>query len=121
MMLIFNAIEDGWNVIKNEDKYYFTKNHENKKEYLYKGKLYWTYNGKNWIWSEKIIGKKCKDDRKISCKIYSFEDILLCRIFQVGILRFVVAPNKFTNSFIRKLFLYNTLFFCNFFSEVFYQ
>ena len=34
MMLIFNAIEDGWNVIKNEDKYYFTKNHENKKEYL---------------------------------------------------------------------------------------
>jgi len=34
MILIFNAIEDGWNVFKQDDKYYFTKNHENRKEYF---------------------------------------------------------------------------------------
>jgi hypothetical protein len=32
MSLMFNAIEDGWSVKKNENSYIFTKKHENKKE-----------------------------------------------------------------------------------------
>lgn len=32
MMLVFNAIEQGWSVKKRDDTYIFTKNHENKKE-----------------------------------------------------------------------------------------
>ena len=32
MLFIFNAIEKGWSVKKKDDKYVFTKNHENKRE-----------------------------------------------------------------------------------------
>ena len=32
MAFIYNAIESGWSVKKNEDKYIFTKKHEDKKE-----------------------------------------------------------------------------------------
>tara|TARA_B100000965_G_scaffold233369_1_gene195441 strand:- start:284 stop:505 length:222 start_codon:yes stop_codon:yes gene_type:complete len=32
MVFIFNAIEKGWSVKKKDDKYIFTKNHENKRE-----------------------------------------------------------------------------------------
>jgi hypothetical protein len=32
MLFIFNAIEKGWTVKKKDDKYVFTKNHENKRE-----------------------------------------------------------------------------------------
>jgi len=34
MILLFNAIEDGWSVKKRKDSYVFSKNHENKKEIL---------------------------------------------------------------------------------------
>jgi hypothetical protein len=34
MMLLFNAIEDGWSVKKRNSSYVFSKNHENKKEVL---------------------------------------------------------------------------------------
>jgi len=34
MMFICNAIEDGWCVHKDNNKYYFIKKHENKKEVL---------------------------------------------------------------------------------------
>jgi len=34
MVLLFNALEDGWNIKKREDSYIFTKNHEGKKEIL---------------------------------------------------------------------------------------
>ena len=32
MLFIFNAIEKGWSVKKKDDKYVFTKNHENRRE-----------------------------------------------------------------------------------------
>ena len=32
MSFIYNALENGWNIKKSEDKYIFTKNHEKKKE-----------------------------------------------------------------------------------------
>jgi hypothetical protein len=32
MMLLFNAINDGWTIKKRKDSYIFIKNHENKKE-----------------------------------------------------------------------------------------
>jgi hypothetical protein len=32
MAFIYNAIESGWNVKKNDDKYIFSKKHEGKKE-----------------------------------------------------------------------------------------
>ena len=32
MAFVYNAIESGWSVKKNEDKYIFTKKHEGKKE-----------------------------------------------------------------------------------------
>lgn len=34
MLLLFNAIEDGWTVKRKNESYVFTKNHENKKEVL---------------------------------------------------------------------------------------
>ena len=34
MILLFNAIEEGWTIKKKDDSYVFTKNHENKKEIL---------------------------------------------------------------------------------------
>jgi hypothetical protein len=34
MLLLFNAIEDGWSVKKKNNSYVFSKNHENKKEVL---------------------------------------------------------------------------------------
>jgi hypothetical protein len=34
MVLLFNALEDGWNIKKRDDSYIFTKNHEGKKEIL---------------------------------------------------------------------------------------
>lgn len=33
-ILIFNAIESGWTIKKHENKYIFTKYHQNKKEVL---------------------------------------------------------------------------------------
>jgi len=33
-ILIFNAIESGWTIKKNENKYIFSKYHQNKKEVL---------------------------------------------------------------------------------------
>ena len=35
MVLLFNAIEDGWTIKKRENAYVFTKNHENRKEILH--------------------------------------------------------------------------------------
>jgi hypothetical protein len=32
MLLLFNAIEEGWSIKKNKDSYIFSKNHEGKKE-----------------------------------------------------------------------------------------
>jgi hypothetical protein len=32
MTFIYNALENGWDIKKSEDKYIFTKNHEQKKE-----------------------------------------------------------------------------------------
>ena len=32
MIFIFNALDNGWSIIKKKDKYVFTKPHENKKE-----------------------------------------------------------------------------------------
>jgi len=32
MLLVFNAINDGWSIKKRKDSYIFTKNHEKKKE-----------------------------------------------------------------------------------------
>jgi len=32
MALLYNALEDGWSIKKNNDCYIFTKNHEGKKE-----------------------------------------------------------------------------------------
>jgi hypothetical protein len=32
MLLVFNAINDGWSIKKRKDSYIFTKNHERKKE-----------------------------------------------------------------------------------------
>ena len=34
MLLLFNAIEEGWTVKRRNESYVFTKNHENKKEVL---------------------------------------------------------------------------------------
>jgi len=34
MVLLFNAIHDGWCIKKKEGSYYFTKNHEGKKEII---------------------------------------------------------------------------------------
>ena len=34
MLLIFNALEDGWKIQKKNDKYYFKKNHDNDKKYF---------------------------------------------------------------------------------------
>jgi hypothetical protein len=39
MVLLFNAIEDGWNIKKRENAYVFTKNHENRKEILHEDYL----------------------------------------------------------------------------------
>ena len=32
MVFLFNALEDGWEIKKNDDKYIFVKKHEGKKE-----------------------------------------------------------------------------------------
>jgi hypothetical protein len=32
MKFLYNALEDGWSVVKKEDKYIFNKNHEGEKE-----------------------------------------------------------------------------------------
>ena len=32
MSFLYNALENGWDIKKSEDKYIFTKNHEQKKE-----------------------------------------------------------------------------------------
>ena len=34
MIFITNALNDGWSVKQNNDKYIFTKSHENKKEFF---------------------------------------------------------------------------------------
>jgi hypothetical protein len=34
MTFIYNALQDGWTVVKKEDKYIFIKKHEGKKEIL---------------------------------------------------------------------------------------
>lgn len=34
MVLIYNAIEEGWAVKKRNNKYYFIKKHEEKKEFM---------------------------------------------------------------------------------------
>ena len=35
MLILFNAIEDGWSVKKKNDSYVFTKKHEGKREILH--------------------------------------------------------------------------------------
>jgi len=35
MVLLYNAINDGWSIKKHEDSYIFKKNHEGKKEILH--------------------------------------------------------------------------------------
>ena len=34
MVLLYNAVEEGWEIKKNKDKYIFIKKHEGKKEVL---------------------------------------------------------------------------------------
>jgi hypothetical protein len=34
MVMLFNAIDEGWTIKKRNDSYYFIKNHEGKKEIL---------------------------------------------------------------------------------------
>jgi hypothetical protein len=34
MILLFNALEEGWTIKRNDDSYVFSKNHEGKKEIL---------------------------------------------------------------------------------------
>ena len=34
MVMLFNAIDEGWTIKKRNDSYYFIKNHEGKKEVL---------------------------------------------------------------------------------------
>ena len=34
MILLFNALEEGWTIQRNDDSYVFSKNHEGKKEIL---------------------------------------------------------------------------------------
>lgn len=34
MVLIYNAIEEGWTIKKRNNKYYFIKKHEEKKEFM---------------------------------------------------------------------------------------
>ena len=34
MVLLFNAVEDGWEIKKHKDRYIFNKKHEGKKEVL---------------------------------------------------------------------------------------
>jgi hypothetical protein len=35
MMILFNAIEDGWSIKKKQDSYVFTKKHEGRREILH--------------------------------------------------------------------------------------
>lgn len=39
MLLLFNAIEDGWTIKKRDESFVFTKNHEGKKEVLHESYL----------------------------------------------------------------------------------
>lgn len=39
MMLLYNAIEEGWSLKKRNDSYVFTKNHEGKKEVFHEDYL----------------------------------------------------------------------------------
>ncbi len=39
MLLLFNAIEEGWSIKKRNDSYVFTKNHEGKKEVFHEDYL----------------------------------------------------------------------------------
>jgi len=39
MLLLYNALEDGWSLKKRSDSYVFTKNHEGKKEVLHESYL----------------------------------------------------------------------------------
>lgn len=39
MVFIYNALEQGWDIKKNEDKYIFSKKHEQKKEIYLDGFL----------------------------------------------------------------------------------
>jgi hypothetical protein len=39
MVLLYNAINDGWSIKKHEDSYIFKKNHEGKKEILHESYL----------------------------------------------------------------------------------
>ena len=34
MVLLYNAIEEGWTIKKRKNKYYFIKKHEEKKEFM---------------------------------------------------------------------------------------
>ena len=34
MVLLYNAIEEGWTIKKRDNKYYFIKKHEEKKEFM---------------------------------------------------------------------------------------
>jgi hypothetical protein len=40
MILLYNALEEGWAVKKQNDSYVFTKKHENKKEVVHEDFLY---------------------------------------------------------------------------------
>ena len=39
MLLLYNAIEEGWSIKKRNDSYVFTKNHEGKKEVFHEDYL----------------------------------------------------------------------------------
>jgi hypothetical protein len=39
MIFLYNALEDGWNIKKNNDSYIFSKKHEGKKEVLHEDYL----------------------------------------------------------------------------------
>jgi hypothetical protein len=40
MVLIYNALEEGWNIKKKDNLYFFSKPHENKKEVMESNYLY---------------------------------------------------------------------------------
>ena len=53
MALVYNAVQSGWTVKKREDKYIFSKPHENKKEVLLEDFL------KTFLREHADLGKVC--------------------------------------------------------------
>ena len=59
MAFMYNAIEDGWSIKKNNDNYIFTKNHEGKREILLDSYL------QKFMTSNMDINKICDNNNNI--------------------------------------------------------